>query len=85
MEIKENTKIIDIINEYPWVVDELVKIDERLSILSTTMGKMLARKYTLQDVCKMGNVSMDYVLEEFDKLLKQHENPEQITSKEDDE
>lgn len=73
MEINKNTKLIDILKEYPWLEDEIVKIDERLSIVKSPIGKILAKKYTVGEACQKANVDMDEAMRMLNELVLKHE------------
>ena len=46
MEINRNTKLNDILAKYPWLPDELIKIDGRFKIIKTPIGKMMMKNAT---------------------------------------
>ena len=55
MDINSNTKLSDILAAYPWLPDELVKIDGRFKIIKTPIGKMMIKNATVKDdVAKIG-------------------------------
>ncbi len=41
MEINAQTKLTDILDKYPWLPDELAKLDGRFKIIKTPVGKMM--------------------------------------------
>ena len=47
MEITRTTKLADILAAYPWLPDELVKIDGRFKIIKTPIGKMMIKNATI--------------------------------------
>ena len=57
MEINKDTLLKDILKEYPWLADEAVKIDERLSVIKTPLGKMLLRKARISDLAEKAGFS----------------------------
>ncbi len=73
MELTENTKLSEILAEYPWMEEEAVKIDEKFAILKTPMGKILARKTTLKNVCEIAHVDLEDVIATFRKMLEEHD------------
>lgn len=73
MTIDKNTKVMDVLKEYPWLENEVIKIDEKLAIIKTPFGKMMAKKYTLGDLCKMGNVDFDEAKKMLDEMIEKHE------------
>lgn len=44
MDINSNTKIADILSQYPWLLDELAKINDRFKMAKTPIGKMMLKK-----------------------------------------
>lgn len=72
MKIDKNTKIADILKEFPWLKDELPKIDDRLKILNNPMAKMMIGKKTVADVSEKSGLSVDEILTKLDKLVKEH-------------
>lgn len=49
MEINRNTKLNDILIKYPWLPDELIKLDSRFKIIKTPIGKMMLKNATIAD------------------------------------
>ena len=76
MEINKDTKLIDLINEYPWAVDLAKKIDERFAVIDTPIGRMLIKKYTLEDVSRIGKIDLDKVISEVKNYIDEYENKE---------
>ena len=73
MEINENTKLIEILNAYPWLEDEVVKLDEQFKIIKTPFGKMMAKKLTVKDACEMGKVSMEDLMNQLNQMIEEHD------------
>ena len=74
MEITKETKLIELLNEYPWMADVAKEMDPRFSIIDTPFGKMLAKKYSLADVAKMGNLAVEDIIKEIKVHIEKHEN-----------
>ena len=68
MEITKDTKIIDILNEYPWLPEKAKKVYPELEKVDTPFGRMMAKKLTLADAAKMGNLDLDKMIEEINIL-----------------
>ncbi len=47
MEINAQTKLTDILDKYPWLPDELAKLDGRFKIIKTPVGKMMIKNATI--------------------------------------
>ena len=72
MEITRDTKISDVLAQYPWLPDELVKIDERFKIIKTPIGKMMLKNATIDDAVKKTGLKEDILLTELQKLIAAH-------------
>ena len=73
MNINSNTKIADILSQYPWVLDELTKISERFKMAKTPMGKMMLKKATIADMSKKSGVDEGTLISKLNELIKTHE------------
>ena len=72
-EINENTRLKDILAAYPWLPEELIKIDSRFKIINNPIGKMLIRTASVKDAAQKAGYPVDRVLEELKQLLAKHE------------
>ena len=73
MEINKDTLLKDILKEYPWLADEAVKIDERLSVIKTPLGKMLLRKARISDLAEKAGFSPEDVIAKITEMISEHE------------
>ena len=71
-EITSNTKLTDILKEYPWLPDELVKLDGRLGVLKTPVGKMMIKNMNIADVSKKVNFPENDVINQLKKMITEH-------------
>ena len=67
MKYTPETKLSEIIKKEPWVTVELPKLDDRLKIINTPMGKMAARHMTVQDAADKLGVPAALLLKKFDE------------------
>ncbi len=72
MEINRNTKLNDILAEYPWLPDELVKIDGRFKVIKTPIGKMMLKNATIADAVEKTGFQEDVLISELNKLIEAH-------------
>ena len=68
----ENTKVKDILQQYPWLREELVKIDPRFKIINSPIGKALIKNATVADVAKKGGVTSEFLLTNLQKMIDAH-------------
>ena len=71
--ITENTKVKELLEDYPWLLDEAIKLDERFKMVNSPMGRMLLKKATLIDLAKLGNLNVEDVVKEIEKMIDSHE------------
>ena len=74
MEIKNTTKVKDVLKEYPWLVDEAIKMDERLKIAKSPVGKMLINKATVESLCAKAKIDPQEVIKKIQELIQEYEN-----------
>ena len=73
MEFNENTRLADIIAAYPWLPEEVAKMDERLRIVNTPIGRALIRRATVLDASKRSGFPVDTLIRELKKLIAAHD------------
>ena len=73
MQLNAETRLQDLSDVYPWLVDTVASLDPRLKIARTAIGRALIRKSTIQDVSRMSGFPVDKVIAELKKLIDQHE------------
>ena len=69
MEINAQTKLTDILDKYPWLPDELAKLDGRFKIIKTPVGKMMIKNATIADAVKKTGLQEDVLIAELNKLI----------------
>ena len=73
MEITKDTKIIDILNEYPWLPAKAKEVYPELEKVDTPFGRMMAKRMTLVDAAKLGNLDVDEMIKEINHYIEEHE------------
>ncbi len=68
MEINAQTKLTDILDKYPWLPDELAKLDGRFKIIKTPVGKMMIKNATIADAVKKTGLQEDVLIAELSSL-----------------
>ncbi len=74
MDFTEETRLKDILAEYPWLPDKLIELDERFRIINNPIGRMLIRSASLGDACKRAGYPVPQVIGELKKLIAEQEN-----------
>lgn len=72
MQITRDTRLLDLINRYPWLKDELPKINEKFKILNTPMGKIMMGKATIVEMSKKSGMDADTLIRKLQQLIGSH-------------
>lgn len=72
MQITRDTKLLDLINQYPWLKDELPKINEKFKMLNTPMGKIMIGKATIVEMSKKSGMDADTLIRKLQQLIGSH-------------
>lgn len=72
MEITKETKLLDLLARYPWLKEELSKVNERFKMLSTPMGKLMMGKATIAEMSKRSGMDSDAIIGKIGELIKTH-------------
>lgn len=72
MEINRNTKLNDILIKYPWLPDELIKLDSRFKIIKTPIGKMMLKNATIADAVQKTGLQEDVLITELKIIIASH-------------
>ena len=72
MEINRNTKLNNILAEYPWLPDELIKLDSRFKIIKTPIGKMMLKNATIADAVQKTGLQEEVLITALTKIIASH-------------
>lgn len=70
MKYNKDTKLKVILQDYPRLKEELPKIDERLKIINSPVGKMMLSRMTLGDAAEKTGFSVEQLQEKLAELLE---------------
>ena len=76
-DINENTKIKELSEAYPWLIDEVKKLSDRAAKIPGPMIKMILAKASLKDIAGKVDESSDQLIEQFKELIIKHEGAQQ--------
>ncbi len=72
MEFNGNTKLTDILKEFPWLPDALEKLDGRFKIIKTPVGKMMIKNMTISDMSKKINFPENDIINQLKQMIADH-------------
>jgi hypothetical protein len=74
MEITKDTKLADLIVQYPWLKSEMAKVNEKFKMLNTPIGKIILGKATIAEMSKKSGMEAEVIIERIKGLINQHIN-----------
>ena len=74
MEITKDTKLADLLAEYPWLKAELPKVNEKFKMLNTPVGKIMLGKATIAEMSKKSGMDADIIISRINELISNHSN-----------
>ena len=72
MEITKETKLSDLLSQYPWLNDELSKVNDKFKMLNTPMGKIMMGKATIAEMSKRSGIDAAVIIGKISKLIEAH-------------
>ncbi|MGP1569535.1 MAG: DUF1858 domain-containing protein [Eubacteriales bacterium] len=73
MDIKNDTKLRDILNEYPYLKQEITKISPKFKMLNTPIGKVMASKVSVKDMSEKSGIEIELLIEKISVLINEHD------------
>ena len=72
MNITGETKLAELLREYPWLREEIVKVNEKFSMLNSPLGKVMEKKATIAEMSKKSGMDEDVLIEKLAELIRVH-------------
>ena len=74
MEITKDTKLADLIAQYPWLKTEMAKVNEKFKMLNTPVGKIMLGKATIAEMSKKSGMEIDKLVSRLKTLIEEHKD-----------
>ena len=72
MKITKDTKLRDIVKEYPWLIDEAIKIDPGFKQLNSPLGKVLIKTADIAGLSKRAGLPAEEIISKIKELIDAH-------------
>ncbi len=72
MEITKDTKLADLIAQYPWLKAEMAKVNEKFKMLNTPVGKIMLGKATIAEMSKKSGMEAEAIIERIMEIIENH-------------
>ena len=73
MELTKDTKLKDMLKEYPWLIDEAVKLDGRFKALRSPLGKLLLAKADVAEASRRTGIDAQEIIDNIEAMIRAHE------------
>ena len=73
MTITRETKLKDLLAEYPWLKDELSNVNEKFKMLNTPMGKIMLGKADIAEMSKKSGMDEAQLISKLTNLIQSHQ------------
>ena len=73
MNITKDTKLKDLLSEYPWLKDEMSKVNDKFKMLSTPMGKIMLRKANIAEMSRKSGMDAAEIISKLTELIRNHQ------------
>ena len=72
MNITQETRLADILQEYPWLKEEMTKVSDKFKMLNTPVGRIMLKKATIGEMSKRSGVETDQIISKLTKMIESH-------------
>lgn len=72
MNITKETKLKELLTEYSWLKDEIVKVNDKFRMLNTPMGKIMLGKADIAEMSKKSGMDADTIISKLTELIRNH-------------
>lgn len=66
------TKLSDLLAKYPWLKDEIVKVNEKFRMLNSPIGKIMMGKATIAEMSKKSGMDSNLIICKLQELIANH-------------
>ena len=73
MEINKETRLADLIAQYPWLKEEMAKVNEKFKMLNSPIGKIMLGKATIVEMSKKSGMEAEAIIGKIKELISKHQ------------
>ena len=73
MDITKDTRLIDLLDQYPWLMDEAVRLSDKAKMLDSALGRIFLKKATIADLSKKAGIPEFEIIEKLTALIEAHD------------
>ena len=73
MAITTDTKLSDLLTQYPWLKEELPRVNVKFKMVSTPVGKIMLGKATIAEMAKKSGMNEEEIIVKITGLIEAHQ------------
>ena len=73
MEITKETKLADLLSQYPWLKEEMARVNDKFKMLNTPVGKIMMGKATIAEMSKKSGMDADDIISKVKEMIENHQ------------
>ncbi len=73
MQFDSETRLQELAETYPWLIDKVASLDPRLKIAKSAVGRALIRRSTIGDASRMSGYPVEKLVQELIRLIEEHQ------------
>lgn len=73
MNITKDTKLKDLLSEYPWLKAEITSVSDKFKLLNTPMGKIMLGKADISEMSKKSGIDPEQIISKLTDLIQNHQ------------
>ena len=73
MTITRETKLKDLISEYPWLKEDISKVNEKFKMLNTPVGKIMLGRADIAEMSKKSGMDKEQIISKLNELIQNHQ------------
>ena len=72
-EITKDTRLSELLTEYPWLKEKIVEVNDKFKILNTPVGKVMMGKATIAEMSRKSGMDVDVIISKVKELILNHQ------------
>ena len=72
MQYNADTRLQELVDTYPWLIDEISALDPRLKAIKTPFGRAMIRRSTVADASRISGYPVERLLQELNRVIGEH-------------
>lgn len=72
-EITKNTRLSELLTEYPWLKEKIVEVNDKFKMLNTPVGKVMMGKATIAEMSRKSGMDADVIISKVKELILNHQ------------